>query len=65
MSDDMLVLPEGNSDANNLELHDVPNERASLADMRISRKISHRSRHPSKTLLEQCMEEFERFIFRR
>jgi hypothetical protein len=61
MSDDMPVLPKGNSDVNNLEPHDVPKEQASLADMRIARKISHRS---GKTLLEQCMEEFERFLFR-
>ena len=65
MSDDILVLPEGNSDANNLEPHDAPKEQASLADTRIARKISHRAHHAGKTLLEQCMEEFERFIFRR
>jgi hypothetical protein len=28
--------------------------------MRIARNISHRS---GKTLLEQCMEEFERYLF--
>jgi hypothetical protein len=56
----MPVLPEGNSNANNLEPHDVPKEQASLADMRIARKISHRF---GKTLLEQCMEEFERYLF--
>ena len=38
MSDDILVLPEGNIDANNFELHDVPKEQASLADMRITRE---------------------------
>jgi hypothetical protein len=32
--------------------------------MRSARKISDRSRHAGKTLLEQRMEEFERFIFR-
>jgi hypothetical protein len=63
MSDDMFVLPEGNIDVNNLQLHDVPKEQASLADMRITRKISHRSRHAGKTLLEQCMEESERYLF--
>jgi hypothetical protein len=60
MSDEMPVLPDGNSNANNLEPHDIPKEQASLADMRGARKISHRS---GKTLLEQCMEEFERYLF--
>jgi hypothetical protein len=63
MSDDILVLPDGNSDASNLEPHDAPKEQASLADTRIARKISHRAHHAGKALLEQCMEEFERYLF--
>ena len=63
MSDDILVLAEGESNADHLEPRDVPEEQVSLADMRCGRKISHRSRHAGKTLLEQCMEEFERYLF--
>jgi hypothetical protein len=60
MSDDILVLSEGNGNADHPGPRGVPEEQASLADMRIARKISHRS---GKTLLEQCMEEFERYLF--
>ena len=63
MSDDILALL-GKSDLDHLEPPDVPKEPVSLTDKHIARKISDRSRHPGKTLLEQCMEEFERFLFR-
>ena len=63
MSDDILLLPEGKSDAEHLETRDVPEEEVSLADMRIGRHISHRAHHAGKTLLEQRMEEFERCLF--
>jgi hypothetical protein len=64
MSDDVLVLAEGESNADNPEPRDVREDQRSLADMRSARKISHRSRHAGKALLERRMEEFERFIFR-
>ena len=60
MSDDILALL-GKSDLDHLEPPDVPKEPVSLTDKHIARKISHRS---GKTLLEQCMEEFERYLFR-
>jgi hypothetical protein len=63
MSDDILVLPEGNGNADHPGPRDVPKEQASLADTRIARKISHLSRHAGKTLLEQRKEEFERYLF--
>ena len=63
MSDDILVLSEGKGNADNLEPRDVPEEQVSLADMRSARKTSHRARHAGKTLLEQRMEEFERYLF--
>ena len=64
MSDDILILTEREGNADNLEPCDVREEQVSLANMRSVRKIPHRSRHAGKTLLEQRMEEFERFIFR-
>jgi hypothetical protein len=59
-----LVLPEGKGNADHLEPRDVPEEQVSLADMRSARNIPHRSRYAGKTLLEQRMEEFERYLFR-
>ena len=64
ISDDILVLSEGKGNAGNLEPRDVPEEQVSLADTRSSGKIPHRCRHAGKTLLEQRMEEFERFVLR-
>jgi hypothetical protein len=63
MSNDILVLPEGNGNADHPGPRGVPEEHVSLADVRIARNISHRSRHAGKTLLEQRMEEFERCLF--
>ena len=64
MSDDILVLAEGNGNADHPGPRGVPEEQVSLADVRIARKIPHRSRQAGKALLERRMEEFERFIFR-
>ena len=63
MSDDILLLPEGKGNVDHLEPRDVREEQVSLADMPSARKISHRSRHAGKMLLEQRMEEFERYLF--
>jgi hypothetical protein len=63
MSDDILLLPKDKGDADHLEPREVPGGQVLLAGMRSARKISHRSRHAGKTLLEQCMEEFERYLF--
>ena len=63
MSSDILVLTKRKGNADNFEQRDAREEQVSLTDMRIARKISHRSRHAGKTLLEQCMEEFERYLF--
>ena len=64
MSDDILALPEGTGDIDNLEPRDLSAEQVSLADARGEPKASHDPRHAGKTFLEQRMEEFERFIFR-
>jgi hypothetical protein len=64
VSDDILVLSKGKGNADSPEPRDVREDQRSLADMRSARKISDRSRHAGKALLERCMEEFERFIFR-
>ena len=63
MSDDILLLPEGKGNVDHLEPRDVREEQVSLADMPSAREISHRSRHAGKMLLEQRMEEFERYLF--
>jgi hypothetical protein len=64
VSDDILVLLKDKGNADNPQPRDVREDQRSLADMRSVRKISHRSRHAGKALLERRMEEFERFIFR-
>jgi hypothetical protein len=51
---------ERKDNTDNLEPRDVREEHVSLADMRSTRKISHRSRYAGKTFLELRMEEFER-----
>ena len=63
MSDDILVLAEGNGNADHPGPRGVPEEQVSLADTHSSGKIPHRCRHAGKTLLEQRMEEFERYLF--
>jgi hypothetical protein len=63
MSDDILLLPEDKGNVDNREPRNVPEEQVPLADMRIARNVSHRARHAGKTLLEQRMEEFERYLF--
>jgi hypothetical protein len=63
MSDDILVLSESKGNADHLEPRDVPEEQVPLADMASAPNISHRARHAGKTLLEQRMEEFERYLF--
>jgi hypothetical protein len=60
MRDDILPLPESKDSVDNLSRTLSPKEQASLADKHIARKTSH---HSGKTLLEQCMEEFERYLF--
>jgi hypothetical protein len=65
MSDNILVLPDGKGDIDNLESRDLSAEEVSLADARGEPKTSHDPCHAGKTFLEQRMEEFERFIFRR
>ena len=62
MSDNILVLPDGKGDIDNLEPRDLSAEQVSLADARGEPKTSHD--HAGKTFLERRMEEFERFIFR-
>ena len=64
MSDDILVLPDGKGDIDNLESHDLSAEQVSLEDARGEPKTTHDPRHAGKTFLERHMEEFERFIFR-
>jgi hypothetical protein len=63
VSDDILLLPGDKGNVDQLEPHDVPEEQVSLAEMRIAPNISHHARHAGKTLLEQRMEEFERYLF--
>ena len=63
MSDDILVLPDGKGDIDNLEPRDLSAEQVSLADARGEPKASHDPRHAGKTFLEQRMEEFERYLF--
>ena len=61
MSDDILVLPDGKGNIDNFEPRDLSAKKVSLADARGKPKTSHD--HVGKTLLEQCMEEFERYLF--
>jgi hypothetical protein len=63
MSDDILVFSESEGNADHLEPRDAPEEQVPLADMPSAPNISHRARHAGKTLLEQRMEEFERYLF--
>ena len=65
MSDDILVLPGDNGNIDSLEPRDLSAEQVSLADARREPKNSHDPRHAGKTFLEQRMEEFERYLFRR
>ena len=63
MSDNILVLPDGKGDIDNLEPRDLSAEQVSLAYARGEPKTSHDPRHAGKTFLEQRMEEFERYLF--
>jgi hypothetical protein len=62
MNDDILLLPDGKGDIDNLEPRDLSAEQVSLADAPGEPKTSHD--YAGKTFLQRRMEEFERFIFR-